>query len=342
MKKVFIFEIKKLLIPLAIYLIIMSILGCTILVFDYTVAWTHFTSLYGLFLLFLIIGIIYKTFTYNKKRISADMTYSLPVTKRELFVGKYLAALASLVVMAVIFILVCLIIFTLAYISRALDYSTTYGQSMDVQLEYFLLGALIQIAITIPMFNFILLFYYKANTILDGIVYVGLGLAIVFLVSQIIIDNADSGFSMFPLLIYVEAPKYFFEDPFLHQPRIDNVSLFTTIFIIYAILGYLISIYLIWFSKKDCSIRTQGLSNGIFGYRVFLPLTAGLIPILIVINSGHVEIIPLWYILIGIALFIGYCIYHRNVKFNKESYIVFASTLGFNFFVLMIWMITQI
>ncbi|MDE7095624.1 MAG: hypothetical protein K2O23_03965, partial [Anaeroplasmataceae bacterium] len=91
----------------------------------------------------------------------------------------------------------------------------------------------------------------------------------------------------------------------------------------------------------DCSVRTQGLSNGIFGYRVFLPLIAGLLPIVLCLNSGVNAFEPIWFILTAVGLFIAYCIYHRSVKFNKESYIVFACTLGFDFIYLILWMTSR-
>ncbi|MDE6408266.1 MAG: ABC-2 transporter permease [Anaeroplasmataceae bacterium] len=337
MKKVFIFEIKRLLIPLAVYLGIMIILGFAIMLTWYDLDWRNFTTLFGLFMLFLIVGIIYIVFSYNKKRISADMTYSLPVTKRELFIGKYLASLAALAVMAFLYLLICYIIIGLADLSGLFEFSESY-QSVGEQIGNFTVGWLIHLVITIPLFNFLLLFYYKANTILDGIVFVLLGLFIVFLMGQIFIELTHSYIVVFPLIMYVEAPKYFLPGPYFGQIHNglygEEFTLFVTLFLIYTILGYLIIIYLIWFSKKDCSIRTQGICNGIFGYRVFLPLLGALIPIASVLGSGFDAI---WFVLVAVGLFIGYCIYHRSIKFNKESYIIFASTLGFDFIFVILW-----
>ncbi|MDE7106378.1 MAG: ABC-2 transporter permease, partial [Anaeroplasmataceae bacterium] len=282
----------------------------------------------------LMIGIIYLSFSYNKKRISADMTYSLPVTKRELFVGKYLATLSVLASMAVIFMLICMIIFGVANMNGQFDWGFEY-QSLGTQLQNFVLGCLIQIAITIPLFNFMLLFYYKANTVLDGIVFVGFGFALTFIVSQLILDWTHTNISMFPLIVYIDAPQCFLKRTFYgSMMRGSERPMFLLLFSIYIVLGYLLFLYFFWFSKRDCSIRTQGLSNGIFGYRVFLPLTAGLIPLLF--KFGEFEVI--WFVLVSVGLFIGYCIYHRSVKFNKESYIVFASTLGIDFIFLILWL----
>lgn len=48
MKKVFIFEIKKLLVPLAIYFGIMSILGFVIMLINYDLDWRDFSTLFGI------------------------------------------------------------------------------------------------------------------------------------------------------------------------------------------------------------------------------------------------------------------------------------------------------
>ncbi|MDE6655717.1 MAG: hypothetical protein K2J85_01855, partial [Anaeroplasmataceae bacterium] len=189
----------------------------------------------------------------------------------------------------------------------------------------------------IPLLNFILLFYYKANTILDGIAFIGLGLALVFLVTETILCLAKDTTSIFPLSIYVEAPSLFLKRPYSFYSHKLSPT-FLSIFSIYVVLGYLIFLYLFWFSKKDCSIRTQGICNGIFGYKVFLPLSVALIPICIVADGGANSFEPIWFILCAIGLFIGYCIYHRSVKFSKESYFVFAATLVYNFVFLILWM----
>ncbi|MDE6660245.1 MAG: ABC-2 transporter permease, partial [Anaeroplasmataceae bacterium] len=316
------------------------IIGAVSILNFYSLSWNNFSSLFGFFMLFLMFGIIYIVFSYNKKRISADMTYSLPVTKRDLFVGKYLASLASLAVMAILYLFVCLILFGLANMNGLFDKgpSTLY---VGDELGYFVLGWLIHISITIPLFNFLLLFYYKANTVLDGIVFVGIGLALVFLITQVVIELVESNISMFPPEIYVSAPYQLIgEVEYYYANYRYDQKVYFSIFITLVVLGYLISGYLFWFSEKDCSVRTQGLSNGIFGYRVFLPLTAGLIPIAICISEID-SYSPIWFFLTAVGLFIAYCIYHRSVKFNKESYIVFASALGFDFIFLIFWLASR-
>ncbi|MDE5856203.1 MAG: ABC-2 transporter permease [Anaeroplasmataceae bacterium] len=339
MKKVFIFEIKKLLIPLAIYLGIMSIIGFTIMLTTYSVNWTNFTLLYGLFGLFLIIGVIYMVFSYNKKRISADMTYSLPVTKRGLFIGKYLASIASVLSMMIIYMLICLIIFALAKMNGLFN-KYMFNQEVGRQLGNFVLGSLIQMAISIPMFNFLLLFYYKANTVLDGIAFVVIGLGLLQMVMLIILNLAEvSEVPVFPFLIYVNVPVFFLETPYYNSLNFGNrMVAFKSVFSIYVILGTLLLIYLIWLSKKDCSIRTQSICNGIFGYKVFLPLLGVLIPILTVTDMGWDSFELIWFILTAVGLFIGYCVYHRGVKFSKLSYIIYGATLGFDFVFLILWM----
>ncbi|MCM1130658.1 MAG: ABC-2 transporter permease [Roseburia sp.] len=333
MKKVFIFEMKKLLIPLVIYFGIMSIIGFTVILTSYSTVWRSFTLLYGLFGLFLIIGVIYLVFSYNKKRISADMTYSLPVTKRELFIGKYLASIVSILGMMIIYLLLCLIIFLLARTSNLFNKYTYDYLEIGKQLGNFVLGSLIHIGMSIPLFNFLLLFYYKANTVLDGIAFTAIGLALLQMGSFIILQLVGRSVPVFLLNVYVRGPLYFLDEYFaFNSDRIAFYSLFS----IYIISGTLLFIYLLWFSKRDCSIRTQGICDGIFGYKVFLPLLGVFIPLLTISSMGWNKFEWLWFILTVVGLFIGYCIYHRSVKFSKLSYILFGATIGFDFIFLIL------
>lgn len=335
MKKVFIFEIKKLLVPLAIYFGIMSILGFVIMLINYDLDWRDFSTLFGIFMLFLMFGLVFIVFSYNKKRISADMTYSLPVTKRQLFLGKYLASLFYLAILALLYLIICFIIIFIAKSNGSFRYSLE-NQNFSTQFANFTLGSLLQMAVTIPLFNFILLFYYKANTVLDGICFIGFGFVLTWLVTLFILDLANNYAPSFSISMYIDCPRYFLEGPYQYNPY-SGYDALLPIFISHVVLGYLITIYFIWFSKRDCSIRTQNISNGIFGYRVFLPLLAVIIPLMFIDSVVTDGVAYVLFVLTAIGLFIGYCLYHRSVKFNKESYMIYAITLVYNFIFLLVW-----
>ena len=333
MKKVFLFEIKKLIVPLSVYLAIMSILGFTIMLMS-TVDWTSFATLYGFCLLFMMVIVIYLVFSYNKKRISADMTYALPVTKKQLFLGKYFACLAAMFSMAILYFLICLIMMGLAKANGCFEFSLRF-YTFSSQMRNFALGSLLHLVTIIPLFNFLLLFYYKANTVLDGIVFVGFGALLLLLVTQFFINLTDHSYMFFSIELFISAPERFMATNY-NGYYADEYVFFLVIFIIYVVLGYLILLYLWWFTKKDCSIRTQAINDEIFGYKVFLPMAAALLPLVLAVPYRWYIFEPIWFILTGIGLFIGYCIYHRSIKFSKTSYIVFSATLAFDFIFLVL------
>ena len=205
MKKTFLFELKRYIVPLSIYMGIMTIIGFIMVLPFSSITYTTFLDLFTWFTFILVMGIIYITFSYNKKRISADMTFSLPVTKRELFAGKYLAAISTILVSSIVYFLICLMLFG---ISHGLKHIYLW-EPLGVQLGHYCIGSLIILVSIVPLFNFLLLFYYKANTVLDGILFIALGSIIVHLVMyefcNLTSDHVYYAY-IFPLATFFNAP----------------------------------------------------------------------------------------------------------------------------------------
>lgn len=327
MKKTFLFELKRYIIPLSIYMVIMTIIGFVIVLPFSGLTYDTFLNLFSFFTFILVIWIIYITFSYNKKRISADMTFSLPVTKRELFAGKYLAAISTIFASAIVYFLICLMLFG---ISCGLKHIYLW-EPLGVQLSHYCIGSLIILVSILPLFNFLLLFYYKANTVLDGILFIILGSIIVYLVMYEFCNLA----SEFVYYSHVYPLAVYFNIPFIVVRKELNI-LNGVVFFIYLFLGYLLSLYLLWQSKREDSIRTHAICDGIFGYKVFYPIIGVFVPIVSFSGFAVIDVIIL--VVLCIGLFMGYCIYHRSPKFTKQSYFILGLTLGFDFLYFMgVW-----
>ncbi len=316
MKKVFIYEIKRLLIPMIFYMAIMAIIEFTVILSSYSIKIKTLSLWYCSFLMILVLGIIVISFSYNKKRISADMTYALPATKNELFQGKYLASITAMFGTAIAYLLINLILFGFANLAGKIEIDYT----IEHELRYFMATVGIYGLSLLPLYHFFLLFYYKANSILDGLVFSGFGMGIYFLIAYFLCEMSKIYAPQFLLSVFANAPFCLFE---------ERVLTFNVYYIISLILGYLILIYLLWFARRDCSIRTQDLSNGIFGYKVFIPILGILTPIATHSNND-LSLNIIGFILITIGLFLVYCIYHRSIKFNKTSYISFGILVAYN------------
>lgn len=322
MKKTFIFEMKRLFLPACIYLGFMTILGALYLFsFAYLPRYCY-TNLFSVFMFILILGLVILSFSYNKKRISADMTYSLPVTKRQLLFGKYLANLTYIVGLGLVYFIIVLIL--LAMTKNKVDL-----QKMTI--ENIIAGCFILMGLAIPLYNFMLLFYYKANTTFDGIVFMILGTVIplLFVISIKFLISEDTVGSS-PVDFYFSIVEIAFE-----RMTVCN----KTLLIVYSVLGTLLSGYFYWFSKKDCSIRTNEKSDGIFGYKVLLPLLDCAIVVFILVICGVTEFRIEYFFLITLGMFLFYGIYHRSPKFSKNSYITFGVITGINFLFALIYML---
>ena len=143
--------------------------------------YSSFIGMISAFMLLLIFGTILYGFMYNKRKISADMYYSLPVTKRQLFLGKYLASLVGILVLSILYIGICFIVFGIAVGLKKMSFELL---PLEEQAMRLLISSVLRLVFSIPLFNFCLLFFYKANSLIDGIIYVSLGCAIVYLIVE--------------------------------------------------------------------------------------------------------------------------------------------------------------
>ena len=342
MRKVFMYDLKKLIIPYSIYLGIMSIICFSFMLSAERETYSSFIGMISAFMLLLIFGTILYGFMYNKRKISADMYYSLPVTKRQLFLGKYLASLVGILVLSILYIGICFIVFGIAVGLKKMSFELL---PLEEQAMRLLISSVLRLVFSIPLFNFCLLFFYKANSLIDGIIYVSLGCAIVYLIVEIfscfILDF--SYFPSLPIFVFTHGIDQILYGSYFSVSE-EVITFYTMIYILYALLGYGLIAYLLWWVKKDSAIRTQEISHQIFGYKVFLPMTAICIMLFSFIdekmmdgmNSVNGIVYFIQFILITIGLFIVYCIYHRYLMFNKMSYLTFGIVTGINLILLIL------
>ncbi len=334
MRKVFIFELKRMIAPLAIYLGIMSIATGFIILPHKTLHIGLYKSFLSYFMILLFFGSILYSFSYNKKRISADAFYSLPVTKRELFIGKYFAAITGIFTSTILYIIICILFMCITKGMGDLHETISLGS----RISEFCILASFRFLMCIPIFHFLLLFYYKANTILDGIIYWGIGMILAALVPLILLEafQAYTPLPSFFLQTFINGfDELIFDNFNFTNGREFSKNLYISIYSIEIILGYLLIAYLLWNAGRDSALRTQNLCDGIFGYKVFLPLLAILIHIWQYCTVAKLDYLA--FILVAVGIFIGYCVYHRSPKFSKVSYISYGVVIGVSFILALIF-----
>ena len=171
MKNVYLYELKRCLFPFIVINIILIFINyfliCEFKLFEAS----QITDISGFLIPLIIIFYIIYSFSFNKKIDTAEFVYSLPVSKRQLFLGKYLFVLSEIILTFVLTIIFSLLFVVFNEIGLNIrGEKVILYDSRGTLLSYFL----IQIIFSFAFYNLILFFYFKATSYLDGIVYVAI------------------------------------------------------------------------------------------------------------------------------------------------------------------------
>lgn len=305
------------------YLIILAVFGIvyftsllfTNFVFEYTVSnEVHVTYydrsyLYGIFIALASIFLIFINFSYNKNRVSVDLTYSLPVSKRTFFISKYLITIAEVIITSIIFYLLFLIRLSMG--------ETAYD--IGIFTVYFLL----QTFACVSMVSFLIPAYYYGNNVIDGIIYMLFYSFIIPLffatIGSVFLDfNVFSGSLLsspvtIPFALSYTIKGMLGDDSFSTILFSDSfVGIISGLTFIYGFIPIILSIV---FVSKDKTERVQQVDTSYLGYRVFIPLTFYLIAIAIRIDSLNVPLI----VAVTVGMYILYAIYRKSLKIKKSD-----------------------
>lgn len=304
------------------YLIILAVFGIvyftsllfTNFVFKYTVTneinivYYDRSYLYGIFVALASIFLIFINFSYNKNRVSIDLTYSLPISKRTFFVSKYLITVGEVVATSIIFYLLFLV--------RLSMVETTF----DVGL--FSIYFLLQTLSCVSMVSFLIPAYYYGNNIIDGIVYM-LFFSFIIPLFFATIGSVTLNFDIFGVILSSPTTVPFAlsytikgmlgDEPFSTILFSDSfVGIISGLTFIYGFIPIILSIV---FVSKDKTERVQQVDTSYLGYRVFIPLTFYLIAIAIRVETLNVPLI----VAVTVGMYILYAIYRKSLKIKKSD-----------------------
>lgn len=305
------------------YLIILAVFGIvyftsllfTNFVFKYTVTneinivYYDRSYLYGIFVALASIFLIFINFSYNKNRVSVDLTYSLPISKRTFFISKYLITVGEVIVTSIIFYLLFLV--KLSMVDTIFD--------VGIFTIYFLLQTLS----CVSMVSFLIPAYYYGNNIIDGIIYMLFfsfiiplffaAIGSVTLDSSIFSGSLLSSPTSVPFALSYTIKGMLGDEPFstiLFSDSFDGIISGLTF-----IYGFIPIILSIVFVSKDKTERVQQVDTSYLGYRVFIPLTFYLIAIAIRIETLSVPLI----VAVTVGMYILYAIYRKSLKIKKSD-----------------------
>lgn len=305
------------------YLIILAVFGIvyftsllfTSFVFKYTVnnginaIYYDRSYLYGIFVTLASIFLIFINFSYNKNRVSVDLTYSLPISKRTFFVSKYLITVGEVIVTSIIFYLLFLV--KLSMVDTIFD--------VGIFTIYFLLQTLS----CVSMVSFLIPAYYYGNNIIDGIIYM-LFFSFIIPLFFATIGSVTLNFDIFggsilsspttvPFALSSTIKGMLGDEPFSTILFSDSfIGIISGLTFIYGFIPIILSIV---FVSKDKTERVQQVDTSYLGYRVFIPLTFYLIAIAIRVETLNVPLI----VAVTVGMYILYAIYRKSLKIKKSD-----------------------
>lgn len=230
-------------------------------------AYSYGFSMLTLFLSFLIFPLMINSFSFNKRKAEVDFYYTLATTKRKLVTSKIIYDLILYTCLA----LVILVSYILTLLVAIYDISTVpFGK---IFLYY-----LICYTVIILVYMFMLPFFYYGNSVLDGLIYMVMIIAILFLVSGNItyLINQEvehlfprKSFNLYPYFLinyFSDEMEWALRNNFTLKIEWNSGMIISFILPLISFVSFLLTLSL------DKNERTGQISNSLFGYQTFIPL----------------------------------------------------------------------
>ena len=335
MKKYLIYEIKKSIWPT----IILTLIGA--LIYIPTLMMARFVpDLYNpphprlgtvsfVLCAFCILVPIYEL-SYQKKKRSIDQLYSLPIKRTTLITSKFVSGFTK------IFIAYTFIFF--------LGLLVIISKENPFYLGYYFPFYFISVLLGLSLYAFISFIYSRANTIIDGIIFIFFYMFILLLIIR--------GIDQLYIDMFRTYPNTSYENFFPFSPMINLTEFYTMLIryggivspsvvidwvchLIWTVIGILSIIGLIFSTKIDKAERAEQISDSYFGYRVLIPLYLVLIIYVVQLEFYHSMIILTLALLFGAGLTL-FIIYRRTFKLPWKYWIIFAGSIILGLFLVAI------
>lgn len=267
-----------------------------------------FDSLRILVIILAIVIPIYE-FSFKMKKISIDQMYSMPIKREKLYITKYLVGLIEIIIpITISFLFMVLLIICKEHMYKTLLFIPYY------------FGLII---ITTILYTLVVFIFTRCNTIIDGVVLIGLYSLVFLLLFTAIRTRINWSFLQYISSFSIFSPLTTFDD-YLgslicnNNPseRIINELMWSLI--IEIILFFIMTVLFFVLLKKQKAEDAEQISNSYFGYNLMIPLYLFSI-FTIEINASQTLIII---ILALIGAYIGYIIKNRSFKPKKMDLIL--------------------
>ena len=271
-------------------------------------------------------------FSFKMKKRGCDLFYSLPITRKKLYLFKYLFGFCE---MLAIFIMNYLIS-EIVVICKSVNVEY-YNQQFKMGYIFLYFG--VAILLGILLYSWITFFYTRANTFFDGIISIALSMAVLAALSGGILlycqdfrwirysntENLFYPYHYVPFVSFINISKLF-SNRTCELPKNYYMYPISDFYpdILTWILALGVLVLFIVLAGKEKAEESEDISDSPFVYLITLP---------VIIVSGYAtcEISnPSWIALI-IGGYIGYVIYNRNFLLRKIDLITLLASEGLGF-----------
>lgn len=259
-------------------------------------------------------------FSFKMRKVNIDQYYSLPIKREKLYLATYIFGFIEVMIPT--------------FVSYLASYISVFTKESMFENIYFLPYFLILILITLIVYTIITFVYTRNNTFYDGLINVVL---IIFALC-IFVGAINSIFEAVNKHninnLYLDASWYILYSPhtylssmfsellckgyltyYANKSGIILISL--SIFAIAGISSFALFIKLI---KQDKAENCSQISTSYISYKVMIPLYV--ISAMLLLRSTSIFVL----IIVSIAAFFLYVLYHRTFKIKKHSIIVLAAS----------------
>lgn len=340
MKNVYLYELKRCLLPFIVINTILVFIIYIIVCGFKTYEVNHIIDIPGFLLPLIIVFYIIYSFSFSKKINTAEFIYLLPVSKRKIFLGKYLFVLSELILTFILTISFSylFILFNEIEINDA-SQKIAIDNSKSILLLYFL----IQFIFSFAFLNVVLFFYFKATSYLDGIIYMSMALILPMLFVHTF-SSIIFNFYKFSdqTIFFLNQPSFVFVvlDPVkLAYQTFNDIYIYNLVFyILYFVVSIVLLLLMIFKSKKLYGDNIERVDNSVFGYNLFIPFIALMISLDIALNSTVITFLIFFLVILMIlGQYILFVIKNKRFLITKRDVLEIAITTLSGLIILLIF-----
>ncbi len=258
-------------------------------------------------------------FYFKMRKVNIDQMYSLPITKKKLYLTKYLIGLCVVIVPIIIMSIYCFLYILLS--------------DHVFNLIYYLPWIFALILVLAVIYTIVTFIYTRCNTYYDGVINIVLAIFALALI-PLFVDRNETYIGDYNLLyspanlITTLFDAYFGVSPWqsisveeaLILDAREIVSL--SIYLALAVVSFVLFILLLKYDKAEDATE---ITNSIFTYKTAIPYYV----ILLIAISGYLSAV----VMCAIGGYIGYVIYQRsfNIKLKNAIILIICIVVGIVF-----------